>query len=138
MAALDYIHNTVKSALVKDGWTITADPLLLSTKDITLRVDLAAERAIAAEKAGRRIAVEVKSFLGHSQITDFERALGQYELYRSLLERTKADRKLYLAVPSDTFAEFFQLETIEYVVDRHDLAILVIDVQKEQVVKWTR
>jgi hypothetical protein len=138
MAAFDYIHDAVRNALLKDGWTITADPFHIPTEDFTLHVDLAAERPIAAEKAGRKIAVEIKSFLGHSQITDFERALGQYEIYRTLLDRFEGDRKLYLAVPSATFDDFFSLETIQYIVCKYNVAILVIDVDKEQVVAWTR
>jgi hypothetical protein len=53
----------VRTALEKDGWTITDDPLVLRLSPRTYYVDLAAERLIAAERGGRYIAVEVKSFL---------------------------------------------------------------------------
>ena len=67
MPAKDLFHEVVKTALVKDGWTITDDPYKLQWGDETLYVDLAAERVIAAGKENRRIAVEVKSFVEHSE-----------------------------------------------------------------------
>jgi len=42
MAAKDLIHDTVKKVLVKDGWTITSDPLRLKYKAVNLSVDIAA------------------------------------------------------------------------------------------------
>jgi hypothetical protein len=62
MPAKDIYHNTVRTALEKDGWTITKDPLTLEIGDRSLFVDLGAEKILAAEKQGRKIAVEVKSF----------------------------------------------------------------------------
>ena len=50
-------------------------------------IDLAAETPIAAEKAGRKIAIEVKSFLSPSPITNLYDAIGQYIVYRRLLRR---------------------------------------------------
>ena len=78
MPRKDTFHEVVKNALVKDGWTITHDPYTLEYNRETLYVDLGAEAPIGAEKAGRRIAVEIKSFLGKSGITDLYNALGQY------------------------------------------------------------
>jgi len=80
MAAKDIYHEDVRSALIKDAWTITDDPLRLRWGKKDYYVDLGAERLIAAEKPGRRIAVEIKSFLGPSLVDDMEKALGQYDL----------------------------------------------------------
>jgi hypothetical protein len=49
-----------------------------------------------------------KSFLSNSAITDFHLALGQFLNYRLALQMKEPDRTLYLAVPFDTFAFFFQ------------------------------
>lgn len=43
MARLDKIHDAVKNALVKDGWTITDDPFTLEYEEQILFVDLAGE-----------------------------------------------------------------------------------------------
>jgi hypothetical protein len=74
MPARDITHTVVKQALEKDGWVITHDPFYLQLDDIDLYIDLAAENLLAAEKNGRWIAVEVKSFIGASTITEFHLA----------------------------------------------------------------
>ena len=75
MSKRDKYHDTVKQALINEGWTITHDPYLFQT-DPKLATDLGAERLLAAERGYERIAVEVKSFLRSSQVVDLEEALG--------------------------------------------------------------
>lgn len=82
MSVRDIFHNTVKTALIKDGWTITDDPLRLEVGGVSVSIDLSAERLIAAERRGQKIAVEVKRFLeGASAISEFHTALGQFLNY---------------------------------------------------------
>lgn len=106
--AKDLFHEAVKQALIKDGWTITGDPLIIRIDRVKLEIDLAAEKVFAAEKDNQKIAVEVKSFINTSAITDFHNALGQFLNYRLALEMTEPERILYLAVPIDIFNTFFQ------------------------------
>jgi hypothetical protein len=68
--------TTMFAALAKDGWTITDDPFRLRWGKKDYYVDLGAEELIAAEMPGRRIAVEIKSFVGASIVDDMEKALG--------------------------------------------------------------
>src|ERR1017187_2527370 len=88
MAARDRIHAAVKTALIKDGWTVTDDPFVITYKEFGLSADLGAERVLAAEQGSKRIVVEVKSFLGPSPVHDLQQALGQYEMYRYCLKAT--------------------------------------------------
>lgn len=136
MAAPDAIHEVVKVALVKDGWTITDDPYTIEYRDTKLFADLAAERPLAAERGGLKIVVEVKSFLGPSPFRDLELAIGQYHIYRHLLEVTAPERRLYLAVPKTTYTEFFARPAVRLVVDRSRVALLVVDVAQQEVAKW--
>ncbi len=77
MSARDVFHESVKSALMKDNWVITHDPLRLKfSEDDRLRIDLGAEQLLAAERGVQKIAVEVKSFLSESAMFDFHLALG--------------------------------------------------------------
>ena len=87
MPKLDIIHNPVKNALIKEGWSITDDPYIIQYRRTTLYADLGVERPIAAERNGQRLAVEVKSFVGASKIQDLKDVLGQYDIYRYLLEK---------------------------------------------------
>ena len=94
--------------MIKDGWTITHDPLRLSWGGRDLYVDLGAERLLAAERGADQIAVEVKSFLGPSEVDDLEKALGQYILYRTILAEREPSRVLYLSVPDDVLKDVFE------------------------------
>lgn len=78
MSAKDIYHNVVKTALEKDGWNITADPLIMKFGEVDLFIDLGAEKVISAEKNGEKIAVEIKSFAGTSLVSEFHSALGQF------------------------------------------------------------
>jgi len=97
MSARDIYHDVVKSALIKDGWKITADPLTLkfSTR-YKLQIDLAAEALMAADKDNQLIAVEVKSFLAPSTVSEFHVALGQFINYRIALRLKQPERVLYV------------------------------------------
>lgn len=72
MPARDALHDAVRHALERDGWTITHDPLRLSVRRRNLYVDLGAERLLAAEKGRQKIAVEIKTFAGPSDVKDLE------------------------------------------------------------------
>lgn len=65
MSAKDVFHESVKHALQKEKWVITHDPLLLEfSEEDRLKIDLAAERLLAAEREQQKIAVEVEKLSG--------------------------------------------------------------------------
>lgn len=140
--AKDIIHYPVKKALVKDGWTITHDPYTIRYGEDRTFVDLAAERlsissqAIAAQRAGRKIMVEVKSFTGRSAIRDFEEAFGQYMVYLSLLAELAPEYKLYLAISDKSYLTQFQGDIIQFMVQKHKIPLIVVNIASEEIVKW--
>lgn len=138
MAARDVSHQAVKQGLTKDGWTITADPLVVPFGGVDLYVDLGAERLIAAEKGIERIAVEVKSFLGPSLLSNFHTALGQFLNYRLALDNIDPQRSLYLAVPIDAYTTFFTLPFALAAVQRHTLHLIVYDPEHEVLLQWIK
>ena len=138
MAARDVFHRAVRNALEKDGWTITDDPLEVEIGDVEMYIDLGAERLLAAQRAGQKIAVEIKSFIGPSNISEFHTALGQFFNYRIALEEQDPNRVLYLAVPSGTYQSFFQKKFVQIVVERSYLKLIVYDPIDEVIVTWKR
>lgn len=138
MPKLDIIHGAVKNAIMKDGWTITDDPFIIEYKKTKLYADLAAERPIAAERGGQKIVVEVKSFVGTSKLQDLKEALGQYDIYLYLLEVTEPDRRLFVVVSEKAYKEFFSQETIQLIINRHGLPLIVVNVEKEEIVQWIK
>jgi len=136
MPARDLFHDAVRHALEKDGWVITHDPLHVRITTLDFYIDLGAEKLIAAERAGQKIAVEVKSFLGASTVSDFYVALGQFIPYREALLEKDAERVLFLAVPMDTYSTFFEQRFIQKIITQQALKLLVYDQQKEVIKAW--
>ena len=134
--AKDIFHNIVKKALIKEDWVITDDPLRLKVGVITFQVDLGAEKVIGAEKAGQKIAVEIKSFLNPSTITDFYNALGQFLSYRLALERNEPERVLYLAVPLDVYDSFFQFEFTQSAIQTYQVSLIIYNSSQETITQW--
>lgn len=138
MPPRDTFHRAVRRALEKDGWTITHDPLILPFGVHKVYVDFGAERVIAAERGRERIAVEVKTFGGRSEVADLEQALGQFLLYRSVLARREADRALILAVSVDIFDTLMDTDLGRAAREDYALAMLVFDPDLEEVTRWLR
>ena len=136
MPAKDIYHDTVKKALIKDGWTITHDPFRLRWGTDLLYVDLGAERLLTATKKEQKIAVEVKSFVSPSNITSLEGALGQYILYQNIIEEIEPDRTLYLAVHEEVFSTVFEESLGRMIIDKNRLKLLIFDRTEEVIVKW--
>ena len=137
MPAKDLFQDAVKVGLEKEGWTITADPLKVAFGDKTEGfVDLAAEKILAAELGERKIAVEIKSFIGRSWVDDFHQALGQFLNYRRALQRQEPARLLYLAVPLETYENYFTRWLAQSAIAEHQLKIIVYDAKTEVLVKW--
>ncbi|MEA5533973.1 XisH family protein [Crocosphaera sp. XPORK-15E] len=136
MPAKDIYHHSVIKALIKDGWIITDDPLKLTWGKREFFVDLGAKQLIAAEKGERKIAVEIKSFIGLSQATELEKALGQYILYRDILEEKEPERLLYLAIRKDTSEDIFAEPIGQLIVQKNKLKLLIFDENQEIILTW--
>jgi hypothetical protein len=91
---------------------------------------------LAAERNGRKIVVEIKSFLSTSPMRDFEIALGQYILYRNLISLTEPEYQIYLAIKDSIYENFFQRESIQAIVKINQLLLLVVEMEKEKILQW--
>jgi hypothetical protein len=145
MPQRDAIHNIIRQALIKEGWEITDDPYVISYGERFLFIDLAARldvlngiagRFIGARRGSSRIAVEIKEFRGNSAIADLEQAIGQYVLYRLLLEQVDRERELYLAVADTTFDGIFSEPIGELVMRELPMKLLIVDVEAVEVKRW--
>ena len=93
--------------------------------------------AIAAEKKGRKIAVEIKGFLRPSAMDDLEKALGQYRLYYNILREIEPERVLYLAVPKRAYEEIFEGLLGRLLIKNENIRLIVYEEEKGGIVKWT-
>ena len=106
---------------------------------------------MAAERESQRIAVEIKSFISPSNVSEFHTALGQFLNYRDALEKIEPERQLYLAVRLPIYETFFQRRFIISAVQRYQLRLVrscgarvprveqtsvIYDVQREVIHQW--
>lgn len=131
MPAKDKLHDAVVRALQKAGWTILSDETTIRFNGRALYLD------IIAEKDGRRIAVEVKG-AAFDEMAELEKAIGQFIIYRFVLERRYPDTTIFLATPQGAFEKVFGTTRL----DGPDLArslnlnFLVFDPKREEIVQW--
>lgn len=136
MSARDRYHNWVKETLIQAGWVISHDPLSISIGKISVQIDLGLENLIGAEKGATKIAVEIKSFINVSQITDFYAALGQYLCYKVALAEKHPDRILYLAVPDPVYNLFFTEDLIQKALQADPVKLLVYNLSNQEIQSW--
>jgi len=136
MPARDFLHDTVRKALVKDGWKITHDPFTIAFGRRKVFADLGAEKLIAAERDNQKIVVEIKGFSGISNIDSLEKAIGQYLLYRSWLARTEAERILYIALDTEAYEDLFTDISGRVLLDDYDINLIIVDPEREEITQW--
>lgn len=138
MAARDIYHTTVIAALIKDGWRITDDPLSIKWGQKDLYIDLGAEALFAAEKAGRLIAVEIKSFVGASEVDDLKNALGAHVLYHDILAKVQPQRQLFLAIREEVYYALFEEPIGRILIENQRVQLLIFDPYQEVITRWIR
>ena len=82
------------------------------------------------------IAIEIKSFLGGSAVSEFHTALGQYLNYRLLMQEQYPEYKLYLAIPLSSYDSFFQLPFVQTTIQQYQLKLAIYVPEEEAIAKW--
>ncbi len=136
MPARDSIHETVKEAVIKDGWEITDDPYVISYGDRFLFVDLGASGFIGLQQGNKQIAIEIKQFRGQSQVNDLEQAIGQYSLYRILLNLIDPERDLYLAISEATYNDIFDEPIGKLAIAEIPLKLVIVNLSTKEITQW--
>jgi hypothetical protein len=136
MSRRDGLHDALRKTLEMDGWNITDDPLVLVLEKTLLKADLGAEKFFAAEREGRKIAVELKDFDSASVISELEKTMGQLQLYQWALESQEPDRQLFLAIPQSVYIRHFQKPIFQMVLERNKINLLVYEPTQEEILQW--
>ena len=134
--ARDKFHQEVRTALEGEGWLITEDPLYVKIGKIPMHIDLGAEKIIGAERAGEKIAVEIKTFTMASFITSFYEAVGKYIVYREALFEIETDRTLYLAVPVDMYEEYGSETLVQRVFTVNKIKLIIYEPKSQSITSW--
>ncbi len=135
MPSFDQCHDQVKRALQKDGWRIVEEqaPMVLGNRRAF--IDLRGTRAINGSRL-QMMFLEVRCF-PDSQNTNHElyTAVGQYILYRAMLNELEVDVPLYLSIPESIFNDLYDAP-VQRVVRESQIKIVVVNLDQERIVQW--
>lgn len=136
MPQYDAYHHTVKRALAKAGWTVTRDHLRIKYNGLHVFIDLAAERLLPDASDKQAVAVEINVFGGSSFLSDFEKAIGQYHLYRFLLAKSRSPRALFLAITEAVHRESFSVPAVQEYLTEQQIHLLIFAPETEETLEW--
>jgi hypothetical protein len=134
--ARDIFHDNVIKALEKEDWVITNDPLSFKVGNVSVQIDLGAERLIAAERGTDKIAIEIKTFGNLSFITALYEAIGKYIIYRNVLSLKEPERMLYLAVPENIYTRFFEEQVIQKTLQEEKFKLIIYNQATQIISQW--
>ena len=139
MPKRDNFHEIVKTALEKEQWHITNDPLFVPTKGGTnFFIDLGIQRVINAEKDGERIAVEIKSFNESSPMYSFYEILGQFLVYCLALQEQTKTWELFVAISDTGFKKLDESPIFKRAIEMYRLKWIIIEPISKTIVEWRK
>lgn len=139
MPKKDTFHETVKTALRKEGWIITNDPLFVPTEGgVNFFIDLGLDRIIGAEKGGQNIAIEIKSFSDITPVYSFYEILGQFLIYEMALAEQINPWRLYIAMSDLGFKKLDEAPIFSRAIQKFRLKFLIFDPLAETIIRWKK
>lgn len=133
-------HQNVREALEKEGWQITHDPYRIRIGRRRGYIDLGLEQEIiiGAEKNNQKIAVEIKTFGGASDLDEFEDAVGQFIVYLTALEEEEPERVLFMAIPESFFTRFFDDPFFLKMAKKRQINLVIYNEIVNSIVQWIK
>ena len=132
----DKIHDSIRKAFEKAGWSIVKDPFNVDLKDTTINIDLAVERVIEFTKGEEQILVEIKTLDQKSILYEFYRVYGQYSFYEYWIAKKGINQPLYLAVSIESYNRIRKLSALKEWIDDQEINFVIVDVINERIVRW--
>jgi len=131
----DNCQGQVSRSLIKDGWVVAHRPVFLTDRYRNdVYIDLDATHSSNGTQS-RQIVVEVKCFALPKDTAAFHRAIGQYIVYRGVIQRANLPATLYLAVPASTFDTYFN-DLMLHVMTQNMVKLMKVDMEQERIVQW--
>jgi hypothetical protein len=136
MSALDECEEETIRAFENEGWQVSDKPFLIRITGSNLLADVS---FIKHEGSERRqiIIVEIKCFSDYQRdLTEFYKALGQYQTYRTALRLEQIPAELYLTIPRAAFERFQQKPTFVETLREAQIKYVVVDIDRERIETW--
>jgi hypothetical protein len=132
LPAKDRYHDTVKRALTKDGWRVTAEQVRLTFGDRYFWIDIQAENL-----EQRIILIEVKELDDvDSPVEALAEAVGKYLLYRLGLAYTQQNIPLFLAVTEASYTGILSAKMGQAALNQFQISLVIFDPEQEVITKW--
>lgn len=136
MPAKDKYHDVVVNALIKDDWQIVSQQEKIHVENRRIYLDLRVLKATS--NLAVTILIEVKGFEKMASPVDYlEGVVGQYVLYRAIIEETETNpTTLYLAVPTTAYEGILSERIGKIAVRKLAIKIIVFDPEKAEITQW--
>ena len=121
-------HSEVNRALQKNGWVISSEQIRFDS-DILAVVDM------EVMKDGETAYILIKCFSDPNITQEIFGAVGQYLVYRTLLNKVKSEAVLYLSVPENIYQKHFT-DPIRRALQSNGIKMIIVDLAKEEIVQW--
>lgn len=121
-------------AFQKDGWNLVVSITIDNDPDDAVYIDLKLFRFLNGKQSLSQIYVEVKCFSPTIKTHDVYAAVGQYMVYRMVLERNQIAVALFLALPTSVYATLPQ--AVRDLIRFQKINCVTIDVANERVDQW--
>jgi hypothetical protein len=136
--ATDVCEPQIIRALENDGWHLVRKPLPIRTGERLLFADFTAQRVIGDDAEIEEIViVEVKCFTNPEyDLQELYTTVGQYHVYRAALAFNGLKLPLYLAVPLSAYERLIEDEVVSFLFESTAINLLIVDIEKEEIVRW--
>ena len=80
--------------------------------------------------------LKLRALLGDRALYDFHGALGQYIVYRNLIQLTAPEYRLYLVIDDIVYQDFFRRKSIQVITNENQVLLMVVEMAKEEIMQW--
>jgi len=136
MSRTDFYHNHVRDALIKAGWVVVKQFFGAPLAYTRVEMDLLMEK-VEEDGSKTRVVIEVKNFRDeNAYVSELQKSIGQYLLYRDILEYQGYDYLLYLAVPTSVYKDLLRSALIHKLFQKHQIRLLLFNPQDQTLLQW--
>jgi hypothetical protein len=133
--ALDSCHYQVVNALTKAGWSVEPNIYVMELDRVRIYPDIRARQVNG--QVEELLIVEVKCFSDEDNYSDeLYRAIGQYPVYRTMIELKGVQAKIYVAIPSFIYDRLFRRQVVAETIRIANIKLIVVDIDREENIQW--
>lgn len=117
------------------GWTVGTKPVTVRSDARKIFIDAGASRQVNGS-IQQIMLIEIKCFPDRDSTTEeLYIAIGQYIVYRAVLQDRQIDIPLYLAIPEDVYEEVFD-STIQRGMRDNKIKAIIVNLDTEVIAAW--